>query len=37
MHDATWQLATDFVDSDGTKTKVWKNYILDKDILHQYH
>lgn len=35
--DATLQAVSDFVGMDGTVTQVVKDYICDKDILHQYH
>lgn len=37
LHDATWQPTKDFVDKDGTVTKVWKDYVKEKNILQQYH
>lgn len=36
-HDVTWQPTKDFVDSDGTVTKVWQDYIRSHNILQQYH
>ena len=36
-HDATWQPTKDFVDRDGTVTKVWQEYIKNVGILPQYH
>ena len=37
LHDAEWQPTTDFVDTDGTVTQVWQEYIRQNNILPQYH
>ena len=37
LHDAEWQPTRDFVDSDGTVTNVWQEYIRQNNILPQYH
>jgi hypothetical protein len=36
-HDVTWQPTKDFVDRDGTVTKVWQEYIRRHNLLPQYH
>ena len=36
-HDATWQPTRDFVDSDGTVTDVWHDYIVRHNLLPEYH
>ena len=36
IHDAEWQPTRDFVDKDGTVTKVWQEYIRQKGILPQH-
>jgi len=36
-HDAIWQPSRDFVDKDGTVTQVWHEYIVQNDLLPQYH
>ncbi len=36
-HDATWQPTRDFVDNDGTVTEVWHDYIVENNILPEFH
>lgn len=37
IYDAVWHPTSDFVDDDGTVTKVWHYDIVKKLILPQYH
>lgn len=34
LHDATWQLATDFVDQDDTVKVMWHKYLPNKIYFH---
>lgn len=36
-HEAEWQPTRDFVDKDGTVTDAWHQYIVEKNILPEYH
>lgn len=36
-HDASWLPTSNFVDKDGTVTEVWHKYLLEHNILQEYH
>jgi len=36
-NDATWQPTKDFLDKDGTVTKIWQEYIRKHHLLPQFH